>query len=164
MIVSDELRSQLFEIGLSLLVGGLVLAFIDGSENLSAQAATASSTGKIVVPSLPLMIDDEVVPLVRDPFSYDVKTSLGGGYSPGTLPANAGARWMPLVGSDVGTGLRLVALSVGSHSSALLDDSGSLVTVSNGDVLHGRRVIRISDSGILWDDGSVLRVLGGVAP
>ncbi len=164
MIISDEARSLLYEIGLSLLAGGLVFASLDGFENLSAQAAAVSSAGKMVVPSLPMMMNDAVVPLLRDPFSYASASSPIGGSPQGTLPANVGAQWMPLESSPVGTAVRLVALSVGAHSSALLDDSGSLVTLSDGDVLHGRRVVRISESGILWDDGSVLRVVGGSLP
>lgn len=164
MIISDEGRSLLYEIGISLLAGGLVLASIDGSEHSSVRAAAVSSIGQLVVPSLPVMIDEKVVPLRRDPFAYVVGVSSGGRDPQAMLPANAGAQWMPLVGPGVETGLRLVALSVGSHSSALLDDSGNLVTVSDGDELHGRRVVRITDSGIRWDDGSILRVSGGGLP
>ncbi|MHB8461267.1 MAG: hypothetical protein ACYDA1_01340 [Vulcanimicrobiaceae bacterium] len=163
MSVSDDLRSLLYEIGWLLVAGGLLLAFMNGAENFSAQAAALTMVHRVVVPQLPELVDDAVVPLVRDPFAR-VFVSARAGHDPQmTLPANAGALWMPMGGSTERTGLRLIALSIGPHSSALLDDSGSLVTVSEGDVIHGHRVVRMTQTGIMWNDGSVLRVDDGGA-
>lgn len=168
MTLTHEVAHVFRVLGFSLLGATIGLTLLDGSTHvLHASAATHASDLSFVVPTPPENVHDVVMPLRRDPFevpSTSKDFSRFDQLDGMVLPANDGAKWMPFTSNVAAGNLHVLAVSVGEHSSALIENGSKIFAVSIGDQITGQKVEKISRSGVLLDGGDLLPVSDGGTP
>lgn len=159
MTLSDDVRVVALTLGLSLVFACLGVSYISGNGVLQAQARTMLPDPSLKIPALPMLVAHRPLHLNRDPFRAQFIAGQTSDFADQmALPANSGAQWTPF---QVSNGPRVLAVLTGIHSRALVDDAGRLITVVLGDQLRGRVVIKITNTGVVMDDGTMIPIVTG---
>jgi hypothetical protein len=126
--------------------------------------------GPLAIPAYDEATPAPRVLIVRDPFSPTPRDNERPSKRPEpmanipVLPPNAGAsaKRVPATPSERPPEPRVQALAVGPRRYALVSGEGATLIVTVGDVVSGRRVTRITQRGVAFDDGTSIHLETGL--